>query len=76
LLSRRHGAQLRDAERLLLDSLQEMARELEADVRLEKDATDFAQSLLDVGFGEDATPAKAGERSLELFTELVKPSRL
>ena len=33
----------------------------------EEDAPDFAQPLLDVGFGEDAAPAQAGEGGLEFL---------
>jgi hypothetical protein len=73
-LSRGDGAQLRDAKRFLLYSLEKLAGKLKADVRLEEDAAHFAQSFLDVGFGEDSAPTKASERGLELFTELIKHS--
>jgi hypothetical protein len=65
---------LRDADGLLLYPLQELTGKLEVDVGLKEDAPDFAQPFLDVGFREDTAPAKAGERDLELFTELVKHS--
>ena len=66
LLRGRDGAQLRDADGLLLDALEELARELEVDVGLEEDAAHFAQPFLDVGFGENAAPAEAGEGRLRV----------
>ena len=56
-----------DADRLLLDALEELARELEVDVGLEEDAADFAQAFFDVGFGEDAAAAEARERGFEFL---------
>jgi hypothetical protein len=41
-LSGRHGAQLRDANGLLLYALEELAGELEVDVSLEEDAADLS----------------------------------
>ncbi len=72
LLAGRDGAQLRDADRLLLDALEELARELEVDVGLEEDATDFAQPFLDVGFGEDAAAAQPREGRFEFLGKLVE----
>ena len=61
LLCGRHGAQLRDADCLFLDALEELAREGEVDVGFEEDASDFAQAFLDIGFAERAAPAQPGE---------------
>jgi hypothetical protein len=74
LLRRRDRLELGDADGLLLDTLQELARQLKVDVGLEEDPPDLAQSFLDVGLGEDATPAQAGERRFEFFAQLVKHS--
>src|SRR5947209_1762820 len=65
LLRRRDGAQLRDADGLLLDALEKFARELEVDVGLEEDAPDLAQSLFNVGFVEDAASTQPRKRCLE-----------
>ena len=67
LLAGRNGAQLRDADGLLLDALEELARELEVDVGLEQDATDLAEPFFDVGFGEDAATAQAREGRFEFL---------
>ena len=56
-----------DADGLLLDALEELAREREVDVGLEEDAPHFAQPFLDVGFGEDAAAAQAGEGRFEFL---------
>src|SRR5205823_5630480 len=72
LLRGRDGAQLRDADGLLLDALEKFARELEVDVGLEEDAPDFTQSFFDIGFVEDAASTQTRKRRLEFFTELVK----
>ena len=57
----------RNADGLLLDALEELARELEVDVGLEQDAAHLAQPFLDVGFGENAAAAEARERRLRVF---------
>ena len=69
LLAGRDGAQLRDADRLLLDALEELARQLEVDVGLEQDAAHLAKPLFDVGFSEDAAAAEAGENVASSFSE-------
>jgi hypothetical protein len=69
-----NGAQCGHAGRLLLDALEELSRELEVDVRFEKDSANLAESLLDVGVGEDTTPAEASEGRLEFLLQLVKHS--
>ena len=74
MLSRRNGAQLRDADRLLLDPFQEFTGELKVDIGLEEDTADLAESFLYIGFIEDSTPAESRERRLEFFTELVEHS--
>src|SRR5438874_1391771 len=74
LLSWRNGAQLRDADRLLLDPFQEFTGELKVDIGLEEDTADLAESFLYIGFIEDPTSAESRERRLEFFTELVEHS--
>ena len=61
LLAGRDRPELRDADGLLLDALEELARQLEVDVGLEQDAAHLAQPFLDVGFGEDAAAAEPRE---------------
>ena len=58
-----------DADGLLLDALEELAGELEVDVGLEQDAAHLAQPFLDVGLGEDAASAEAGEDVASSFSE-------
>ena len=72
LLAGRDGAKLRDADRLLLDALEELARELEVDVGLEQDATHLPQAFFDVGFGQDAATAQAREGRFEFLGQLVE----
>ena len=72
LLARRNGAQLRDADRLLLDALEELARQLEVDVGLEQDAANLPQAFLDVGFGQDAATAQARKGRFEFLGQLVE----
>ena len=67
LLGRRDGLELRDADRLLLDPLEELAGQREVDVGLEEDAAYLAQPFLDVGFGEDAAAAQAREGGFEFL---------
>ena len=67
MLCRRDGAQRRHADRLLLDALEELARELEVYVGFEKDPADFAETLLDIGIGEHAAAAKARERCFQFL---------
>ncbi len=72
LLAGRDGAELRDADRFLLDALEELARELEVDVGLEQHAAHFAQPFFDVGFGEDAPTAQPGKGRFEFLGQLVE----
>ena len=65
-------AKLRDTDCLLLDTLEELARELEVDVGLEQHATDFPQAFFDVGFGKNAAASKARKRGFEFLGQLVK----
>jgi hypothetical protein len=46
LLARRDGAKLRDADGFLLDTFEELTRQLEVDVGLEQNATDLAKPSL------------------------------
>ena len=65
---------MRYANRPLFHALEEFARQGEVDVRFQEDAPHFAQAFLDIGFGEDTTPAEARERGLEFLGEFVKHS--
>ena len=67
LLRRRDRAQRRYADGLLLDALEELARELKVDVGFEEDPANFAESFLDVGIGEHAAAAEARERCFEFL---------
>src|SRR5687768_2770171 len=74
LLGGRYGLELRDADRLLLDALEELARQREVDVRLQEDATHLAEALLDVSLSENAASTKARKSGLEFFGKLVEHS--
>lgn len=74
LLSRRDGAQGRDALGFLLDAFQEFAGELEVDVRFQQYAPYLAQSFLDVAFAQYAAATQAGERGFELFAQVLEHS--
>ncbi len=66
------------ADRLGLDPLEELAREIEADVRLEKDPADFPEPFLDRLFGQNAAPRELLERGVQFGGQLVehKPVRI
>ena len=61
LLAWRDGANLRDADGFLLDSLEELPSQLEVDVGLEQNAPHLAEAFFDVGLGEHTAAAQAGE---------------
>ena len=72
------GLRRADADGLLLDPLEELAGELEADVGLEEDPADFAKPFLDRVFGKNAPPRERPERGGEFPGQLVehKPRRI
>ena len=61
-----------------LDPLEEIAGEIEADVRLEEDPADFPESFLDCVFGQNAAPRELLERGVQFGGQLVehKPVRI
>ena len=67
LLAGRDRADLRNADRFLLDALEELAGELKVDVGLEEDAPDFAEAFLDVGLGKHAAAAQARKGRFEFL---------
>jgi hypothetical protein len=78
LLSRRDRPQLGDADRLLLDVLEELPGELEIHVGFQQHSAHFPKSVLDIGFGEYAAPTKPRENAFQLFGELFehRPTKL
>ena len=56
---------LQYANSLLLDALKELARKCEVDVRLKQDPANFAQAVLDIRVGENATSAKLREHTAQ-----------
>jgi hypothetical protein len=72
LLAGRDGLEDRLAERPLLHALQEVARDLEVHIRLEQDAADLAEPVLDHRLRENATLAQLLERRVEPTTQLVE----
>ena len=74
LLCRRDSAQLCDTDCFFFNSLEELARELKIDVGFEEDAAYLAQSLLDVGFIQNAPPAQAREGRFEFLAQLIEHS--
>ena len=61
LLSWLDRLDLQHADGLLLHPFEELTGKREIHVGFEEDAAHLAQSFLDVGFGENATPAKLRE---------------
>ena len=61
LLGRRDSAKCCNTNGFLLYALEELTRELEIDVGLEKDTPDLAEPFLDVGFAEGSASAQAGK---------------
>ncbi len=74
LLRGRHRLEGRDAGGRFLDTLDELARQLEVDVRFQQDPAYFAESVLDVGRCQDAPPAQTGERRFQLLAQLIEHS--
>ncbi len=74
LLAGRDGAERGHARRLLLDTFEELARQLEVDVGLEQHAPDLAQPFLDVRIGQDATPAEPRENGVEFLAQFIEHS--
>ena len=72
LLCRRDGLDRRNADGLLLNPLDELARELEADVGLEQHTPDFPKPFLDVGVGEHAATAELRKNVGDLFGKFVE----
>jgi hypothetical protein len=56
--------------------VEELARDLEVDVRLEQDATDLPQALPDHGLVEDAALPQLLERAVELAGQFVEQTVL
>ena len=64
----------RDADGRLLDTLEELARQLEVDIGFEQDAANLAQPFFDVGRCQHTPPAQTGKRGFELLAQLIEHS--
>jgi len=67
--------QRRHADGLLLDALQELARQLEVYVSFEENSANLAESFLYVGISKDATATEARKRRFEFLGQLIEHSR-
>ena len=74
LLPRGDRTQRIGAGRLLLDTFEELTRQLEVDIRFQKYPSDLAQPFLDVGFCQNTAATQAGERGFELFAQVFEHS--
>ena len=72
LLARPDVLERRDADRLRLHPLEELAREIEADVGLEQDPADLPEPLLDRVFRQDTASGELLERVVEFLGQLVE----
>ena len=61
-----------DADRLLLHTVDEVARHVERDVGFQQRAADLAQRLVDVGFRQRTAAGEAVENAAKVFRQCVE----